>query len=45
MLICEQEMNVEYEEWFPYHPARSCVAVKTLAKNADVGIECIAMPI
>ncbi|KAI1345178.1 Endoribonuclease L-PSP-domain-containing protein [Xylariaceae sp. FL0016] len=38
------EMNKEYEKWFVHKPARSCVAVKTLPKNVDVEIECIALP-
>ncbi|CEJ85747.1 Putative Protein HMF1 [[Torrubiella] hemipterigena] len=38
------EMNGEYEKWFAHKPARSCVAVKTLPKNVDVEIECIALP-
>ncbi|CAI4216281.1 unnamed protein product [Parascedosporium putredinis] len=38
------EMNGEYEKWFKHKPARSCVAVKTLPRNADVEIECIALP-
>jgi len=38
------EMNSEYEKWFTSKPARSCVAVKTLPKNADVEIDCIALP-
>lgn len=38
------DMNVEYEKWFTQKPARSCVAVKTLPKNVDVEIECIALP-
>ncbi|KAH7328708.1 Endoribonuclease L-PSP/chorismate mutase-like protein [Stachybotrys elegans] len=38
------EMNTEYEKWFSHKPARSCVAVKTLPKNVDVEIECIALP-
>ncbi|KAK1451793.1 endoribonuclease L-PSP [Colletotrichum abscissum] len=38
------EMNGEYEKWFTHKPARSCVAVKTLPKNVDVEIECIALP-
>ncbi|KEZ44579.1 hypothetical protein SAPIO_CDS3616 [Scedosporium apiospermum] len=38
------EMNGEYEKWFKHKPARSCVAVKTLPKNADVEIEAIALP-
>jgi enamine deaminase RidA (YjgF/YER057c/UK114 family) len=39
-----QEMNAEYEKYFSHKPARSCVAVKTLPKNVDVEIECIALP-
>ncbi|KAK4940553.1 hypothetical protein LTR10_019312 [Elasticomyces elasticus] len=38
-----QEMNAEYEKWFLHKPARSCIAVKTLPKNADVEIEAIAI--
>ncbi|CAN8099543.1 unnamed protein product [Discula destructiva] len=38
------DMNEEYAKWFVHKPARSCVAVKTLPKNVDVEIECIAMP-
>ncbi|RYO79948.1 hypothetical protein DL766_009079 [Monosporascus sp. MC13-8B] len=38
------DMNKEYEKWFTHKPARSCVAVKTLPKNVDVEIECIALP-
>ncbi|KAI0164941.1 endoribonuclease L-PSP [Xylariaceae sp. FL1272] len=38
------EMNVEYGKWLTHKPARSCVAVKTLPKNVDVEIECIALP-
>ncbi|EXJ86694.1 endoribonuclease L-PSP [Capronia epimyces CBS 606.96] len=38
-----QEMNAEYEKWFSHKPARSCVAVRTLPKNADVEIEAIAI--
>ncbi|SPN96875.1 probable BRT1 protein, down-regulated by mating factor B [Cephalotrichum gorgonifer] len=37
------EMNGEYEKHFSHKPARSCVAVKTLPKNADVEIEVIAL--
>ncbi|KAB5579892.1 YjgF/Yer057p/UK114 family [Coniochaeta sp. 2T2.1] len=37
-------MNEEYSKWFTHKPARSCVAVKTLPKNVDVEIECIALP-
>ncbi|OAA54763.1 Endoribonuclease L-PSP [Niveomyces insectorum RCEF 264] len=37
-------MNEEYAKWFVQKPARSCVAVKTLPKNVDVEIECIALP-
>lgn len=43
-LTTAQEMNGEYEKWFSHKPARSCVAVKTLPKNVDVEIECIALP-
>ncbi|KAF4123433.1 2-iminobutanoate/2-iminopropanoate deaminase [Geosmithia morbida] len=38
------DVNTEYEKWFSHKPARSCVAVKTLPKNVDVEIECIALP-
>ncbi|CAK7266538.1 hypothetical protein SEPCBS57363_002139 [Sporothrix epigloea] len=38
------DMNGEYSKWFTHKPARSCVAVKTLPKNVDVEIECIALP-
>ncbi|KAI0404272.1 YjgF-like protein [Xylaria palmicola] len=38
------EMNDEYAKWLTHKPARSCVAVKTLPKNVDVEIECIALP-
>ncbi|KAI4602687.1 hypothetical protein LQW54_012299 [Pestalotiopsis sp. IQ-011] len=38
------EMNAEYEKWMVHKPARSCVAVKTLPKNATVEIEAIALP-
>ncbi|KAI1176982.1 endoribonuclease L-PSP [Nemania sp. FL0916] len=38
------EMNEEYAKWLTHKPARSCVAVKTLPKNVDVEIECIALP-
>ncbi|EPE07853.1 endoribonuclease l-psp [Ophiostoma piceae UAMH 11346] len=37
-------MNEEYAKWFSHKPARSCVAVKTLPKNVDIEIECIALP-
>lgn len=36
--------NEEYAKWFTHKPARSCVAVKTLPKNVDIEIECIATP-
>jgi len=39
------EMNTEYEKWFIQKPARSCVAVKTLPKNVDIEMECIALPV
>ena len=39
-----QAMNEEYSKWFTHKPARSCVAVKTLPKNADVELEAIALP-
>ncbi|KAI1120727.1 Endoribonuclease L-PSP-domain-containing protein [Nemania abortiva] len=38
------EMNEEYAKWLAHKPARSCVAVKTLPKNVDIEIECIALP-
>ncbi|KAL2394008.1 hypothetical protein ABEF93_002038 [Exophiala dermatitidis] len=38
-----QEFNSEYAKWFPQKPARSCVAVKALPKNADVEIEAVAI--
>ncbi|KAI0416916.1 Endoribonuclease L-PSP-domain-containing protein [Xylaria grammica] len=38
------ELNEEYAKWITHKPARSCVAVKTLPKNVDVEIECIALP-
>ncbi|KAI0017251.1 YjgF-like protein [Xylariomycetidae sp. FL0641] len=38
------DMNKEYEKYFVMKPARSCVAVKTLPKNVDIEIECIALP-
>ncbi|EFX03020.1 L-psp endoribonuclease family protein [Grosmannia clavigera kw1407] len=37
-------VNEEYGKWFTNKPARSCVAVKTLPKNVDIEIECIALP-
>ncbi|KLU84171.1 endoribonuclease L-PSP [Magnaporthiopsis poae ATCC 64411] len=37
-------MNEEYAKHFTHKPARSCVAVKTLPKNVEVEIECIALP-
>ncbi|KAL1867563.1 hypothetical protein Plec18167_008563 [Paecilomyces lecythidis] len=38
------EANEEYLRWFKWDlkPARSCVAVKQLPKNARVEVECIA---
>ncbi|KAJ5895506.1 2-iminobutanoate/2-iminopropanoate deaminase [Penicillium taxi] len=38
------EANEEYLRWFTWDlkPARSCVAVKQLPKNARVEVECIA---
>ncbi|TGZ83593.1 YjgF-like protein [Ascodesmis nigricans] len=37
-------MNSVYEKHFKgFKPARSCVAVKTLPKNVQVEIECIAL--
>ena len=35
--------NAVYAEYFTSKPARSCVAVKTLPKEARVEIECIAV--
>ena len=36
------EMNVAYTEFFPeIPPARSCIAVKALPKNAEIEIEAI----
>ena len=37
-----QAFNEEYAKWFVSCPARSCVAVKTLPKNAKVEVEIIA---
>ena len=37
-----QAFNEEYARWFVSRPARSCVAVKTLPKNARVEVEIIA---
>ena len=37
-----QAFNEEYAKWFVSRPARSCVAVKTLPKNAKVEVEIIA---
>ena len=37
-----QAFNEEYAKWFISRPARSCVAVKTLPKNAKVEVEIIA---
>ena len=37
-----QAFNEEYARWFVSRPARSCVAVKTLPKNARVEVEVIA---
>ena len=37
-----QAFNEEYAKWFVSRPARSCVAVKTLPKNARVEVEIIA---
>ena len=37
-----QAFNDEYAKWFVSRPARSCVAVKTLPKNAKVEVEIIA---
>ncbi|OLL23293.1 2-iminobutanoate/2-iminopropanoate deaminase [Neolecta irregularis DAH-3] len=38
------KVNETYAEIFGSHkPARACVAVKTLPKNVDVEIECIAV--
>lgn len=44
MLTRLQAVNAEYEKWFSHKPARSCVAVKTLPKNVEVEIECVALP-
>jgi len=38
------EMNAEYAKWIKHKPARSCVAVKELAKGVDVEIDCVALP-
>ncbi|CAG9982675.1 unnamed protein product, partial [Clonostachys byssicola] len=38
------EMNSVYATYFPHKPARSCVAVKTLPKDSDVEIGCVALP-
>lgn len=35
--------NAVYAEYFVCHPARSCVAVRTLPKNVLVEVECIAV--
>ena len=35
--------NAVYERWFTEKPARSCVAVKQLPKNALVEVELIAV--
>ena len=37
-----QAFNEEYAKWFVSRPTRSCVAVKTLPKNAKVEVEIIA---
>ncbi|KAI6777502.1 hypothetical protein HG530_001447 [Fusarium avenaceum] len=37
------EFNTVYETYFTHKPARSCVAVKTLPKNLEVEIECVAL--
>ena len=38
-----QRVNTVYSEFFSDHkPARACVAVRTLPKNALVEIDCIA---
>ena len=38
-----QQVNEIYATFFPLHrPARACVAVRTLPKNARIEIECIA---
>ncbi|EXM18783.1 RidA family [Fusarium oxysporum f. sp. vasinfectum] len=37
------EFNAVYETYFTHKPARSCVAVKTLPKNLEVEIECMAL--
>ncbi|TVY75972.1 Protein MMF1 [Lachnellula suecica] len=39
-----EEVNKAYESWMITEPARSCVAVKQLPKDADIEIECIALP-
>ncbi|OJI79326.1 hypothetical protein ASPTUDRAFT_179504 [Aspergillus tubingensis CBS 134.48] len=37
------EFNAVYEQYFKHRPARSCVAVKTLPRNLEVEIECVAL--
>lgn len=37
------EVNGVYENYFTHRPARSCIAVKQLAKECPVEIECIAL--
>lgn len=37
------EFNSVYATYFTHKPARSCVAVKTLPKNLEVEIECVAL--
>ncbi|OJJ70040.1 hypothetical protein ASPBRDRAFT_76657 [Aspergillus brasiliensis CBS 101740] len=37
------EFNAVYEQYFTHRPARSCVAVKTLPRNLEVEIECVAL--
>jgi len=37
------EFNSVYGTYFTHKPARSCVAVKTLPKNLEVEIECVAL--
>lgn len=38
------EMNEVYARYFPENPpARACVAVRTLPKEVDVEIECVAL--
>ncbi|GKZ34386.1 hypothetical protein AbraIFM66950_004617 [Aspergillus brasiliensis] len=37
------EFNAVYEQYFTHRPARSCVAVKTLPRDLEVEIECVAL--